>query len=83
MRKADEIVPFFCGMCVLVVGVLLCGLCLPAAAQVYEQKMPADWQEKDIPRITAFAVGEGAALLLQCGGESMMMDGAPKRFRDP
>ena len=74
---------FFRGICVLLVSVLLGGWCFPAAAQVYEQEMPADWQEKDIPRITAFAVGEGAALLLQCGGESMMMDGAPKPFRDP
>ena len=45
--------------------------------------MPADWQKKDILRITAFAVGEGDALLLQCGGESMMVDGGPKPFRDP
>ena len=55
-------------MGLLLIGVLLCGLWFPAAAQVYEQEMPADWQEKDILRITAFAVGEGDALLLQCGG---------------
>ncbi|MFR5853401.1 MAG: MBL fold metallo-hydrolase [Lachnospiraceae bacterium] len=70
-------------MGLLLIGVLLCGLWFPAAAQVYEQEMPADWQEKDVLRITAFAVGEGDALLLQCGGESMMVDGGPKPFRDP
>lgn len=74
---------FFRGVCVLLVSVLLGSWCFPAAAQVYEQDMPADWQEKDILRITAFAVGEGDALLLQCGGESMMVDGGPKPFRDP
>ena len=70
-------------MGLLLIGVLLCGLWFPATAQVYEQEMPADWQEKDVLRITAFAVGEGDALLLQCGGESMMVDGGPKPFRDP
>ena len=74
---------FFRGICVLLVSVLLGGWCFPAAAQVYEQEMPADWQEKDILRITAFAVGEGDALLLRCGGESMMVDGGPRPFRDP
>ena len=74
---------FFRGVCVLLVSVLLGSWCFPAAAQVYEQDMPADWQKKDILRITAFAVGEGDALLLQCGGESMMVDGGPKPFRDP
>ena len=70
-------------MGLLLIGVLLCGLWFPATAQVYEQEMPADWQDKDVLRITAFAVGEGDALLLQCGGESMMVDGGPKPFRDP
>ena len=76
-----ELSRFWMGL--LLIGVLLCGLCFPAGAQVYEQEMPADWQEKDVLRITAFAVGEGDALLLQCGGESMMVDGGPKPFRDP
>ena len=76
-----ELSRFWMGL--LLIGVLLCGLWFPATAQVYEQEMPADWQEKDVLRITAFAVGEGDALLLQCGGESMMVDGGPKPFRDP
>ena len=44
---------FFRGVCVLLVSVLLGSWCFPAAAQVYEQDMPADWQEKDILRITS------------------------------
>lgn len=76
-----ELSRFWMGL--LLIGVLLCGLWFPATAQVYEQEMPADWQEKDVLRITAFAVGEGDALLLRCGGESMMVDGGPKPFRDP
>ena len=74
-----ELSRFWMGL--LLIGVLLCGLWFPAAAQVYEQEMPADWQEKDVLRITAFAVGEGDALLLQCGGESMMVDGGSEPYR--
>ena len=50
-----ELSRFWMGL--LLIGVLLCGLWFPATAQVYEQEMPADWQDKDVLRITDFAVG--------------------------
>lgn len=65
-------------------GTILCLLTLwrqEAVARVFLTVPPADWRDRDTLRITAFAVGEGDALLLQCGGESMMVDGGPEKFR--
>ena len=61
---------------------LLCTLCLPAAAEVYLSQPPADWADKDLFKLTVFDVNEGDAMLLECGGEAMMMDGGPNPFRE-
>ncbi len=58
---------------------LLCallGLWLPAArAEVYFADPPADWYVRPLLRLTAFDAAQSDCLLLQCGGESMMVDG--------
>lgn len=61
---------------------LLCTLCLPAAAEVYLAQPPADWADKELFKLTVFDVNEGDAMLLECGGEAMMMDGGPNPFRE-
>ena len=56
---------------------------LPAQAQVYvKQDPPADWQERDLLRITVFRTGEGDCMLLEAGGECMMIDGGPYKYRE-
>ena len=64
---------------------LLCLLvpALTAGAEVYVKKTPPeDWQERALLRITVFRTGEGDCMLLECGGESMMIDGGPYKYRE-
>lgn len=58
-------------------------VCLPllAAAQVYTGDPPASWAQKETLEWTVFDVNEGDAMLLTCGGESLLVDGGPKPFR--
>ena len=52
-------------------------LCTSAMAEVYLSQPPEEGWTEDVLRITAIPVGEGDALLLECGGERMMVDGGP------
>lgn len=67
-------------------ALLLCLLmvCLSgsAMAHLYLREPPADWAEKDVLRLTVFDVNEGDAMLMECGGEAMMIDGGPNPFRE-
>lgn len=51
--------------------------CTAASAEVYLSQPPAEGWTEDVLRVTAIPVGEGDALLLECGGERMMVDGGP------
>lgn len=66
---------------------LLCCLLLwaaPCHAQVYvNQALPADTRQEDILRLTVFRTGESDCMLLEAGGEAMMIDGGAKKWRDP
>lgn len=70
----------------IVSAVLLCCLllgALPALAQVYvDQTPPEDWEERPLLRITVFRTGEGDCMLIQTGGENMMVDGGPFKYRE-
>lgn len=59
-------------------------VCLPvlAAAQVYTGEPPAHWSQKETLEWTIFDVNRGDAMLLICGGESMLVDGGSKPFRE-
>ena len=50
-----------------------------AGAEVYyiedETGLPADWAERDILRMVVVDTNRSDAILLQCGGEAMMVDG--------
>lgn len=56
-------------------------LALPAAAmaEVYlisgEAELPADWAERETLRMTVVDTNRSDAIILQCGGEAMMVDG--------
>ena len=66
----------------LLACLLMISLTTPAMAHLYLRQPPADWAEKDVFRLTAFDVNEGDAMLLECGGEAMMVDGGPNPFRE-
>ena len=55
---------------------------LHAKAEVFFAEPPVNWQNKTLLRFTAFDVDEGDALLLECGGEAMLVDGGPDPFRE-
>lgn len=63
-------------------ALMLLVFCTPACAEVFFAQPPAQWEEKDLLRITCFDVNEGDAMLLECGGEIMMIDGGPNPSRD-
>lgn len=67
---------------VLLLCILLLSM-LPAHAEVYvKKKAPEDWQQRELLRITVFRTGEGDCMLLEAGGESMMVDGGPYKYRE-
>ncbi len=52
-----------------------------ARAEVFLTQPPAQWAQMDTLEWTIFDVDEGDAMLLRCGGESMLVDGGPAPFR--
>ncbi|QTE67307.1 hypothetical protein JNO48_08820 [Clostridiales bacterium] len=73
MRKAI-------GALVLAV-VLAAGILCGAGAEVFLNKeKPADWEERDLLKITAMDFVQNDAFILQCGGESMIIDGGSKKY---
>ena len=69
-------------LCCLFCALLLCSLCSCGwAAEVYlNQTPPADWQDRDLLRLIVFNTTLNDAMLLECGGESMMVDGAMDKY---
>ena len=55
-----------------------------AGAEIYriedESQLPEGWSEKELFRLTAIDVNRSDALLLQCGGENMMIDGGSQQY---
>ena len=70
----------------LIVPVMLAllSLCVtPACAQVYvDQTPPEDWAQRDLLRLTVFRTGRSDCMLLEAGGECMMIDGGLQRYRE-
>lgn len=57
-------------------------LCGAAGADVYLSEPPEAWDGAELLRWTIFDTDEGDAMLLECGGESMLVDGGPDPFRE-
>lgn len=59
-------------------------LCTAAAAEIHliddESQLPEGWSEKELFRLTAIDVNRSDAMLLQCGGENMMIDGGSQQY---
>lgn len=54
-----------------------------AQAALYTDAPPCkDWTRRPLMRLTAFQTGESDCLLLQCGGENMMIDGGAASWRE-
>jgi len=67
-------------LCVLLVCVLL-PCC--ASAQVFFDAPPTDnWYQSPLLRLTVFDTAQSDCMLLECGGESMMIDGGTASFRE-
>ena len=70
------------------IGCLICALllCLCFSVSLAEVKVhinktpPDDWAERDLLRLIVFKVTPCDAMLLQCGGESMMVDSGTRKF---
>ena len=63
---------------------LLCCLLVPVGAQAelfLGTESPAEWAEKDIMRLTQLDTNRSDCLLLECGGQSMLIDGGYPAFR--
>lgn len=68
---------------VLFFALLLCSLTVSGLAEVtvhLNETPPADWQERDLLRLIVFKTTPTDAMLLECGGESMMVDGGTRKF---
>ncbi len=65
-------------LCILILSLTRSGL-----AVVYvDVTPPEDWEARELLTLTVFRTGEGDAMLLQCGGEAMMIDGGPYKYRE-
>ncbi len=64
---------------------MLLFLPLCAQAAVYEiadeSALPADWAEKDLLRLTMIDTNRSDSMLLECGGEAMLIDGGAGQHR--
>lgn len=57
--------------------------CVSALGEVYvDQTPPADWSERDLMRLTVFRTGESDCMLMEAGGEAMMIDGGANKWRE-
>lgn len=67
-----------------IAALLLALVCLSscACAEVFFEKPPQEWEDKPLLRWTVFNVNQADAMLLECGGESMLVDGGPDRFAE-
>lgn len=62
---------------------LCCCLAAAAGAEVYvDREKPADWASRDLLRLTVFRTGESDCMLLEAGGEAMMIDGGADKYRE-
>ena len=63
---------------------MLAMLLTAASAEIFhiedETQLPAGWQEKERFRLTAIDTDRSDAMLIQCGGENMMIDGGSVQY---
>lgn len=65
----------------MTIAIMLAACAAPCAAEVFCAEPPEEWSGRELLEWTIFDVDEGDAMLLRCGGESMLVDGGPSPFR--
>lgn len=54
-----------------------------ASAEIYyTDQVPEDWEQRELLKLTAIDVDRSDALLMECGGEFMLVDGGSGQFRN-
>ena len=68
----------------LLMPILLLLLIAPHSgeAKLYGKQPPDDWNHCNVLRITVFQMGESDGMLLECGGEAMLVDGGSNKYRE-
>ncbi len=67
----------------LLLLMLLILLTLPLAARaevVLSADIPEDWHDREVMRITVLETARADAILVECGGQAMLIDGAHQAF---
>lgn len=68
-------------MIAAVLLVCLLALTLSAGAEIYVgQERPDDWASRDLLRLMVFKFHANDAMLLECGGETMLIDGGIRNY---
>ena len=68
---------------IMLVCLLLCLCAVSAQAAVHlNEEKPAGWDQRELLRITALNFFQNDAYLLECGGNSMLLDGGAQRHWD-
>ena len=68
-------------VCALLLTLLLTGL-RAACAEVFFEIPTDHWYQSPLFRLTAFSAGQSDSMLLECGGEAMMIDGGTAAYAD-
>jgi len=64
------------------VCMLLFDLCFAAAEVFFDAPPRKNWYQSPLFRLTAFNAAQSDCLLLECGGEAMMVDGGTEAYGD-
>lgn len=64
------------------VCMLLLDLCFAGAEVFFDAPPRANWYQSPLFRLTAFNAAQSDCLLLECGGEAMMVDGGTEAYGD-
>lgn len=64
------------------VCVLLLDLCFAGAEVFFDAPPRENWYQSPLLRLTAFNAAQSDCLLLECGGEAMMVDGGTEAYGD-
>lgn len=56
--------------------------CTGAVGEIYFDLPSDDWYKRPLIRLTAFDTAQSDCMLLECGGEAMMIDGGTGQFRE-
>ncbi len=62
---------------------MLCLLPFTACGELFiGEARPADWESRDLLRLTVLPTYQSDCMLLECGGEKMFIDGARDTWHD-